>query len=85
MSDLASLNILPATHYPKATDYIPEMVEMILELAEKGLAYENEDGWWYSGERERFSNVVPPETFFRKNVSNTHGKQSPQILPTALV
>ena len=48
MSDLASLNILPADHYPKATDYIREIVEMIQGLESKGLAYKNDDGWWYS-------------------------------------
>lgn len=45
--DLNNLNIIPATSYPLATDYIDEMVEMILELKEKGYAYETEEGWWY--------------------------------------
>ena len=40
---------MPAQHYPLATDYIPEMVDMIQGLAsqEPPLAYRNEDGWWF--------------------------------------
>jgi cysteinyl-tRNA synthetase len=42
MDDLATLNILPAREYPRATDHIPEMVEMISGLVEKGSAYEKD-------------------------------------------
>lgn len=45
--DLKALNILLANKYPRATEHIPEMMDMILELAEKDLAYETEDGSWY--------------------------------------
>ena len=45
--DLNALNIIPASSYPLATDYIDEMVEMIQALAAKGLAYKNDDGWWF--------------------------------------
>src|SRR5210317_2129406 len=34
--DLAKLNIEPAEHYPAATDYISEMIELIETLFEKG-------------------------------------------------
>jgi cysteinyl-tRNA synthetase len=33
------LGILPATHYPKATEHIPEIVELVRRLEEKGYAY----------------------------------------------
>jgi cysteinyl-tRNA synthetase len=46
-ADLEALNIVPADKYPRATQHIPEMMEMILELADKGLAYETPDGSWY--------------------------------------
>jgi cysteinyl-tRNA synthetase len=46
-ADLNALNIVPADQYPRATQHIPEMMEMILELADKGLAYETPDGSWY--------------------------------------
>lgn len=45
--DIASLNIEPATLYPKATENIDEIVKMIQSLAEKNLAYKGEDGSWY--------------------------------------
>ena len=32
------LNIIPADYYPRATDYIKEMLEMIEILIEKGIA-----------------------------------------------
>lgn len=37
--DLNTLNIVPAAKYPAATDYIPEMIQMIEKLIEKGMAY----------------------------------------------
>lgn len=39
-SDATSLGVRPATHNPKATDVIPEMIEMIQTLIDKGFAYE---------------------------------------------
>ena len=45
--DRDSLNIQPADLYTKATDYIPEMVEIIEKLIEKGFAYKGEDGSTY--------------------------------------
>jgi cysteinyl-tRNA synthetase len=47
LDDLKSLNIIPATQYPRATEHIQEMMDMILELASKDLAYETDDGSWY--------------------------------------
>mmetsp|Transcript_21560 Transcript_21560/g.59818 ORF Transcript_21560/g.59818 Transcript_21560/m.59818 type:complete len:599 (+) Transcript_21560:57-1853(+) len=47
MEDLKALNIRPAKAYPRATDYIPEMMEIILLLRDEGLAYETSDGSWY--------------------------------------
>lgn len=41
--DLKALSITPADHYPAATDYIPQMIEMIEELLDKGYAYVGED------------------------------------------
>jgi cysteinyl-tRNA synthetase len=45
--DLEALNVWPATAYPKATDYIDAMMEIILLLRDKELAYETDDGSWY--------------------------------------
>jgi len=41
------LNIIPADYYPRATDYIKEMLEMIEILIEKGIAYKGEDNSIY--------------------------------------
>jgi cysteinyl-tRNA synthetase len=45
--DLKALNIEPAEYYPAATDYIPEMIEMIQTLLDKNIAYEGGDGSIY--------------------------------------
>ena len=45
--DLKTLNIEPAEYYPAATDYIPEMIQMIEVLLEKGIAYVGGDGSIY--------------------------------------
>ena len=38
--DAKALNLLPATIHPKATEHIPEMIEIILGLIDTGLGYE---------------------------------------------
>jgi cysteinyl-tRNA synthetase len=45
--DIKVLNILPADIYPRATDHIPEMLQLIKKLVEKGIAYKGEDGSIY--------------------------------------
>jgi cysteinyl-tRNA synthetase len=45
--DLKTLNIEPVEHYPAATEYIAEMIEMIHQLIAKGFAYKAGDGSVY--------------------------------------
>lgn len=45
--DRETLNILPADVYPKASDYIEEMVKLIETLILKDYAYKSEDGSVY--------------------------------------
>ena len=45
--DLKTLNIEPAEHYPAATDYIPQMIDMIQGLVDKEYAYQSDDGSVY--------------------------------------
>ena len=45
--DLHALNIQRVEHYPAATDYIPEMIEMIKTLMKKGFAYKSQNGSIY--------------------------------------
>ncbi len=42
--DLKTLNILPADHYPAATNHVDGMIKMIEVLIEKGHAYKIDDG-----------------------------------------
>ena len=37
--DIGALGVLPPTHEPRATAYVPQMVDMIVQLQAKGLAY----------------------------------------------
>lgn len=50
--DLKTLNIESAEHYPAATDYIAEMIEMIHQLLGKGFAYKGGDGSIYYAIRQ---------------------------------
>ncbi len=50
--DLQTLNIQPAEYYPKATDYIPEMIRIIEELLKKKIAYKSENGSIYFAIRQ---------------------------------
>jgi cysteinyl-tRNA synthetase len=45
--DLKKLNITPATHWPRATDHIPEQIDMIRTLVDKGFGYVADDGIYY--------------------------------------
>ena len=51
-ADLKKLNIEPAEMYPAATDHIPEMIELVAKLIEKGVAYQSEDGSVYFNVRK---------------------------------
>jgi cysteinyl-tRNA synthetase len=45
--DLETLRIEPAEEYPAATDHIPEMIDLVQTLIDKGVAYQAEDGSVY--------------------------------------
>jgi len=45
--DIKSLNIKPATIYPRATEHIKDMVGIVKILEKKGYAYKGEDGIYY--------------------------------------
>ncbi len=48
LSDLDRLNIIPANHYPKATDYIREQINLIKRLEKKGFTYIISDGVYFN-------------------------------------
>lgn len=45
--DYGALRVLPPTYQPRATEYIPQMVQLIETLIEKGAAYVTEDGVYF--------------------------------------
>jgi cysteinyl-tRNA synthetase len=53
--DLAALGMLPAHVYPRATEHVPEMIEMISALIERGHAYEVDGNVYFDvGSFERY-------------------------------
>jgi cysteinyl-tRNA synthetase len=42
--DIGALGILPPTHEPRATEYVPQMLGLIGTLEDKGLAYRADNG-----------------------------------------
>ncbi|WP_079907562.1 cysteine--tRNA ligase [Carboxydocella sp. JDF658] len=49
--DAQALGVKPATHHPKVTEHIPEIIEMIAGLIEKGFAYEVDGDVYYAVEK----------------------------------
>jgi cysteinyl-tRNA synthetase len=47
MADIASLNILRPDAWPKATDYIQQMIDLVKTLEEKGFTYRTGDGIYF--------------------------------------
>ena len=47
LADLKVLNCTEAHHVPKATDHIPEMIDLIGKLMERSIAYQADDGSVY--------------------------------------
>jgi len=45
--DIAALNILPADEYPRASGYVPEMIEFAAELEAKGFTYQLPSGLYF--------------------------------------
>lgn len=45
--DVKTLNIEPAEHYPAATEYLDDMIKIVQNLLDKGIAYKGGDGSIY--------------------------------------
>ncbi len=74
IEDMQTLNVLPPDHFPRATEHIPQMQEVIAGLLEQKVAYESEgavyfsvDAWKEYGKLSRLdrSQMLP--------VANEHG------------
>jgi cysteinyl-tRNA synthetase len=53
LRDLDTLHIERAEHFPRATEYIPQIIELIVRLIEKGYAYESDGSVWFSIARDQ--------------------------------
>lgn len=40
LEDMKALNVVPADHYPRATEFVPQMIGLVKELIDKGFAYQ---------------------------------------------
>ncbi|MEA2681919.1 MAG: cysteinyl-tRNA synthetase [Chloroflexota bacterium] len=49
--DAALLRIRPADHYPRATEFIPQMVDLVKALEDRGLTYEVDGNVFYDVQR----------------------------------
>lgn len=47
LSDLGKLNVKPANITPHATDFVPQMIELITRLLKRGVAYSAPDGVYF--------------------------------------
>ncbi|MDB5162430.1 MAG: cysS [Candidatus Saccharibacteria bacterium] len=47
VAGMKALNLIPPTHMPHATDYIPQQLELIRILKEKGYTYQIDDGIYF--------------------------------------
>lgn len=47
LADVGSLNVLPATHYPRASAYVPRMIEFAADLDRKGYTYRLDSGLYF--------------------------------------
>jgi cysteinyl-tRNA synthetase len=45
--DIAALNVLPADEYPRATAYVPQMIEFAARLEDKGFTYRLPSGLYF--------------------------------------
>jgi cysteinyl-tRNA synthetase len=50
LRDVAALNLRPAAAYPRASDYVPQMLELVAKLLERGHAYEVEGTVYFAVE-----------------------------------
>ncbi len=79
--DIRTLKILPAHNYPRATDYVKKMINLIQVLEKKGVAYKTGDGSVFFKISEypeygKLANLDPDSQKVGKRVENDeYGKE----------
>ena len=80
-ADLAKLNIARPNVTPKATDHIPEMIDIVKTLEERGFGYETDDGIYYDiakfADYGRLSRINLEEQIAGARVEVNEGKRHP--------
>jgi len=85
IKDMIALNVRPPNHFPRATDVIPQVVEMVLRLIGAGVAYQSGgnvyfhiDAWPEYGKLSRLSRdeMLPIANERGNNPDDVH-KQDP--------
>ncbi|MBL8025455.1 MAG: cysteine--tRNA ligase, partial [Fibrobacteres bacterium] len=80
MADFKALNILPATIYCKATEHIPEQIELIKRLEAKGFVYTISDGVYFDTSKfpryADFARIKIDELEAGARVEMTEGKKN---------
>jgi L-cysteine:1D-myo-inositol 2-amino-2-deoxy-alpha-D-glucopyranoside ligase len=85
LTEMAALNWLPPDHFPRATQHIPQMLELIAALVAKGLAYAAEGNVYFSVDADpgygRLSGLsrsaMLPIANERGNIPDMPGKRDP--------
>ncbi|MCR4429088.1 MAG: cysteine--tRNA ligase [Caldiserica bacterium] len=77
--DASNLNIEPAEYYPRATEHIPQMIELIEELFQKGFAYSQGDSIYFDISKfpkyGRLSRIKPGSRAFSRLDADEYEKQ----------
>ena len=85
LAEMAALNWLPPDHYPRATQHVPQMQELIARLLDNGLAYEAKGNVYFSVDSDpsygELSGIprdaMLPVANERGNVPDMPGKRQP--------
>ncbi len=83
MEDMHRLNVMDANHYPKASEFIPEMISVVEDLIEKGHAYESDGDVYFSltSALDRFGTLThqsPEDMMAGARVCVTDAKKDPR-------
>jgi cysteinyl-tRNA synthetase len=76
---MADLNVLPATYYPYASDYVPQMIKFASRLEELGYTYQLPSGLYFdtarSGDYGKLA-LMPPTGQLEEGRVSLEGKRS---------
>jgi cysteinyl-tRNA synthetase len=78
---LKALNVTSIDHFPRATEHIPGMIEVIQKLEEKGYAYQVEDGVYFDVSKDpnygELSNRDPEQMIVGERLEPNPKKRNP--------